>query len=88
MGCIHGCLTIAWPSCRIHHVAGSPRDGGRYATVFLVDDEIRAAAARGLQALLDAVDLGELTAESLEELELLCRIEGAITALRESIPGS
>ena len=49
-----------------------------------MDDKDRLEAAEALQALIDAVDRGELTAESLFEQELLCRIEGAITALRES----
>jgi hypothetical protein len=35
-----------------------------------VIDEDRAEAARGLQALLDVVERGEMTADSLEELEL------------------
>jgi hypothetical protein len=46
-----------------------------------MDDEDRAEAARGLQALLGAVDRGEMIADSFEELELLCRIEGAVAAL-------
>lgn len=43
-----------------------------------------ADAARGLQALLDAVDRGELTATSLEEVELLLRTEGAVASLDNS----
>ena len=53
-----------------------------------VDDKDRSEAAQALQALIDAVDRGELTAESPVEWELLCRLEGAITALRESTSGS
>jgi hypothetical protein len=46
-----------------------------------VTDEVQAEAARGLQALLDTVDRSELIADSIEEMEMLCRIEGAIAAL-------
>ena len=49
-----------------------------------VNDKDRAEAAQALQALIDAIDRGELTPESPLEQELLCRIEGAVTALRES----
>jgi hypothetical protein len=54
----------------------------------VVDDKDRSEAARVLQALIDTVDRGELTAESPVEWELLCRLEGAITALRESTSGT
>jgi hypothetical protein len=54
----------------------------------VVDDEVRAEVALGLQALLDAVDRGELTADSLEELELMCRIEGAVATLEASTDSS
>ena len=37
-----------------------------------------------LQAILDAVDRGELTATSLDELELLLRIEEAVGALKKA----
>jgi hypothetical protein len=50
----------------------------------VVDDEVRAEAARDLQALLDAVDRGEMTADSLEELELMCQIKGAVATLEAS----
>ena len=40
-----------------------------------------ADAARVLQAIVDAIDRGELTATSLDELELLLRIEGAVGVL-------
>ena len=49
-----------------------------------MDDEILAEAARGLQALLDAVDRGELTATSLDELAEWLRIEGATEALKKT----
>ena len=51
--------------------------------VFVKDRDL-AEAAVVLQALIDTVDRGKLTAESQFEREMLCRIEGAITALRES----
>jgi len=49
-----------------------------------MDDKVQADAGRVLQNLLDAVDRGELTAETFDELELLLRIEGAVGALKES----
>ena len=52
-----------------------------------MDDEVIADAARGLQAILDAVDRAELTATSLDEVELLLRIEGAAEALTELAGG-
>ena len=42
----------------------------------VMDDEVRAEAARVLQAILDAVDRDELTATSLDEVEIALRLEG------------
>ena len=59
-----------------------PRQTPSYGTVVGVDDEAMVDAARGLQAILDAADRGELTVTSLDELELLLRIEGAVEVMR------
>ena len=73
-------------SHRLHplHTYPTPLDGEPVWQRGVVDDKDRSEAAQVLQALIDAVDRGELTAESPVEWELLCRLEGAVAALRES----
>ena len=76
---------------RTHHRAAplrSPAGPTCSVTVVAMDEDVLAEAAKGLRVILDAVERGELTAESVEELKLVLRLEGAVAALRSAVGDS